>query len=41
MRAASVQLRFEAGTLTLDVQDRGTGFVHGDAARGLELVTIA
>ena len=40
VREASVQLRFEAGTLTLDVQDRGTGFVHGDAARGLGLVTM-
>lgn len=38
-REASVQLRFEAGTLILDVEDHGTGLAPGDG-RGLGLVAM-
>jgi signal transduction histidine kinase len=40
VREASVQLRFEADTLTLDVQDRGRGIVTGGTSRGLGLVAM-
>ena len=37
---AHVRLRFEQGTLTLDVEDRGAGRTEGDDRRGLGLVAM-